>query len=235
MQPRDAREIGLELCKSALGACDYRGARNAGIRAQHIVERLPLARLIHEQAKLFLHCNVQRACEIARPADLRDNPASGLLRGLFGDALPALKLLFGLIRPCDAAVGIEKQNLLRAGLNGFLNDIIRLVALRQAAQHRHLHARLRGAADDLDHLGLDLLLIGLHETAFIIRPLSVADYHILAGAQPQHAHMLRVAPFHYCHAAQNVCTGHKKSRHTKIPVSHFLLVSVSKSRHGFVN
>ncbi len=73
------------------------------------------------------------------PAQLtRDDAAAGLLCRLLGDALPALELLLGLIGLCDAALAVKEHDLIRAGFDAFLDDIIGLIALRQAAEHRHL-------------------------------------------------------------------------------------------------
>ena len=213
MQLADARKVGLELCKAALGAGDDRSGLDALIRREDIVQLLALARLIHEQAEVLLHRDIEHGREVPRPAHLRDDAAARLLCCFLGDALPALELFLGLIGLCDAALAVKEHDLIRAGFDAFLDDIIGLVALRQAAEHSHLDARLRRAGDDLDDLGLDLLLIGADKAALIVRALPVADYHILARTQAQHAYMLGVPTFHYRHAAQNIGTGHEKSRH----------------------
>ena len=80
-------------------------------------------------------------------------------------------------------------------------------------EHRHGDGGLGGAGDDLDHLGLDLVGLGADEAALVVRPLRVADDQILARTQAQHAHMLGVAAADDRHAALEVRSGHKKSRH----------------------
>ena len=127
------------------------------------------------------------------------------------------ELLLRRLGPRDAAVGQEEDDLARAGLDAFLDDIVGPVALGQAAEHRHGDGGLGGTGDDLDHLGLDLVRLGADETALVIRPLRVADDQILAGAQTQHAHMLGVAAADDRHAALEIRTGHKKSRHRAKP------------------
>ncbi len=107
----------------------------------------------------------------------------------------------------------REQDLLRAGLDAFLDDVLGLITLGQAAEHRDLHARLRRAGHNLDHVTLGLLLVRAHEAAFVIRPLAVADDHILPRAQAQYMHMLGVPPAQDRHAALEVGPGHEKSRH----------------------
>ena len=73
----------------------------------------------------------------------------------------------------------------------------------------------RSVANHLNDLSLSLLLIGRDEAALIVGTLTVADYQFLTGTHTQHSHMLRIATAHYCHAAQKIGAGHKKSRHNK--------------------
>ena len=213
MQPDDARHVRLVGGEAALRPGDERDALRALVRLEHGVEPLSLARLVEEDLELLLIGDVQRLDVFARPAHLRDDPAAGLLGGLLGDALPALELLFGRVRACDAALGEEEDDLARAGLDAFLDDIIHPVALGQAAEHRHGDGGLGGAGDDLDHLGLDLVGLGADEAALIVRALRVADDQVLARTQAQHAHVFGVAAADDRHAALEVRSGHKKSRH----------------------
>ena len=213
MQSADPRELGLELLEAAFRPGDDRGCLHVLVRAQHLVELLALAGLVHEQAELLMRGLVQRVGKLAAPAHARDDPAAGLLGRLLADALPALELLFRHVGLGNAAPGVEEQDLLRPGLDAFLDDVVGPVALRQPAEHRDLHARLRRAGHDLDHLGFDLLLVRADQAALIVRPLAVADDEVLAGLHAQHMHVLRVPALHDRHAAVQIRPGHEKSRH----------------------
>jgi hypothetical protein len=81
---------------------------------------------------------------------------------------------------------------MRAGLHGFLDDIVDTVALRKAAEHADRDSRFSFAGDNLNDLEFGLFLIGTHETAFIIPALRVTDDDILAGTNAQNLDMFGV-------------------------------------------
>ena len=213
MQPHHPRQIRLELGKAALRPGDDGGGLDVLVGIQHLVQLFPLPGLVHEEGQIRVHGDVQRVGVFPGPAHMGDDAPAGLLGGLLTDALPALQLLLRRVGLGHAALGVEKQDLMRPGLHAFLDDVLGLVPLRQTAEHRHLDAGLRRAGDDLDHLGLHLFLVRAHQAALVVRALPVADDHILAQAHAQHVHMLRVPAPHDRHAAEDVGSGHEKSRH----------------------
>ena len=126
---------------------------------------------------------------------------------------------------------------MRAGLDALLDDIVCLVALRQAAEHARRHRGLGSAGHDLDDLGLGLVLIRAQKPALIVRALPVADRHLLARAQAKDLYMLRVAAAYDRPAAEQICSERKKSGHDKhlVKMCPYYLTALSFFQDGEYN
>ena len=160
-----------------------------------------------------MYRTVEPLAVIVQIADCGNDPAPGLLGRLLGNALPAFELLIHIRRLGDAAGTVEKHDLSRARLRAFLHEEIGTLALRQAGKHQRVHARLRRTWDDLQDLGLALLLRDLDEAAFVVLARAVADDDVLARLHTQHPDVLRVAPADDGRAAHQIGACHEKLRH----------------------
>ena len=156
---------------------------------------------------------VEHADIVRRVAHLRDDAAPRLLCRLLGDALPALDLLFDIGGLGHAARAGEKHDLGGTGLGALLHEKTAAFALGQAGKHRRTHRGLRLARDDLDDLGLGLMLKRLHKAALIVAPCPVTDDDVVARAQAQHADMVCVAAADDCPAVREIRTCYEKSSH----------------------
>ena len=107
--------------------------------------------------------------------------------------------------------------------DAFLNDVIGLVALRQAAENAHLDARLAGTRHDLEYLGLGFVLVGTHEPAPIVRSPAVADRHSFARAQAQNTDMLGIPATDDRRLAELLGIVYKKSGHIDTSTNFYLL------------
>jgi len=178
-----------------------------------VADGLALAGLIHEQRQIGVQRVVEDTDIVLRVAHLRNDAASRLLCRLLGDALPALDLLFDIGGLGHAARAGEEHDPGGAGLGALLHEKIAALALGQAGKHRRAHRGLRLARDDLDDLGLGLMLERLHKAALIVASRPVADDDVVARAQAQHADMVGVAAADDRPAVREIRTCYEKSSH----------------------